>query len=277
MATSAYEMRARQFKAADLDFDIVNFGYQDVERDHRQMKMFKFEHVLQYMLGGRGTYEVGGKTYALRAGDLFYLPKNVLLSYYADPRDPYRYYWLGIDGKAARSLLESAALTEKNPVVRYDDPQIAAYFRNIEAGMENGTATGYLTAKGAACELLGYLLSYNRENRLMQRSAASEYVEQAVLYIKNHFNDNIGVADVAERIGVGRSYLSRIFVEQLAVSPVEFLIDYRIRQAQKMLQFGLSVTETAINCGFNSPAHFSVQFKNRTGQSPLDYKRARRE
>ena len=92
-------------------------------------------------------------------------------------------------------------------------------------------------------------------------------------FVKNNFGEDIGVTDMAAAVGVGRSYLCVLFKKITDVSPVRYLIEYRINQAKKMLASGLGVTETAVNCGFNSPAHFSVQFKNVTGVSPSAFRR----
>ena len=131
--------------------------------------------------------------------------------------------------------------------------------------------TGYLAAKGLAFELFARLLSFHEENVHKLRPPAVEYVEKAIRYVKDNFGDDIGVSDMAAAVGVGRSYLCILFKKLTSVSPVEYLISYRIGQAEKMLASGLSVTETALSCGFNSPAHFCVQFKKRTGRTPSRY------
>ena len=136
--------------------------------------------------------------------------------------------------------------------------------------LEN-TFAGYLSAKGMVYELLARFLFFREDSGKKLQPPAVQYVEQAILFIKENFNDDIGVAEIAAYVGVGRSYLSVLFSRLTSVSPSEYLISYRIGQAEKMLASGLSVTETALSCGFNSPAHFCVQFKKRTGRTPSRY------
>ena len=276
MASTVYVIQNRFFPVADTDFNIINFGFQDADPDHR-MKDVKPEHVIQYVIGGRGFLELNGKVYKVKTGDLFYLPKNVFVHYYADKNNPYRYFWMDIDGTSAKPLLERAGITESNPVICYNDDSIAEILSKIEPFIREDTFTGYLNAKGLAFKLMAKLLSYREENSLKLQSAPVEYVNKAIQFVKNNFNDNIGVTDMAAYVGVGRSYLSVIFTKLVSLSPVEYLIRYRISQAEKMLDTGLSVTETAINCGFNSPAHFSVQFKKYTGKPPSRYNAQKRK
>lgn len=273
MATSFYDIQKKLFPLADTDFQIATFGFQGSEPGHRH-RAIKQEHVLQYVIGGRGFYEVGGKSYSLAAGDMFYLPKNELVYYYADPKDPYRYYWLEIDGASVRQLLERAGFTKDTPVAHIDDQAIEILFRRIWPKILQNTFSGYLAAKGLTYELIARLLSFRQDNVEKLQPPAVQYVEQAIRFIKENFSENIGVADIAAAVGVGRTYLSVLFSRLTSLSPVEYLLSYRIEQAKKMLDFGVPVTETATSCGFNSPAYFSTRFKNSTGLSPSAYRAA---
>ena len=263
----------KYFPVSDINFDIVNFGYQDADPSHRQGPYFKSEHVLQYVLGGRGYYEIHGKRHTVKKEDLFYLPKNVLLAYYADENDPYYYYWIGIDGASAKKLTERTGLTEFSPVKYYGDDEITAFYKEIEKYLNENTFAGHLAATGKAYELMARLLAGNEDNIQKLKSVSVEYADAAIQYIKNHFNEDITVQSIADHIGIGRSYLSVIFSRHTSMPPVEYLVRYRVDQAGKMLKQGLSVTDTAINCGFNSPSHFSVQFKKITGRTPAEFRK----
>ncbi len=262
----------KYFPISDITFDIINFGFQDVDPQHKQGPYFKTEHVLQYVLSGKGFYEICGKKHTVKHGDMFYLPKNVLLSYAADPTDPYTYFWLGMDGASAKTLIERTGLSERTPVIHYGDNAITRYYESIEAHLSQNTFADHLSATGKAYELIAFLLSKNEDNLQKLKSVAVEYADAAIQFIKNRFNEDITVQQIADYVGIGRSYLCVIFTKYTSMSPVEYLIRYRVDQAQKMLSQGFSVTDTALNCGFNSPAHFSVQFKKITGKTPIKFK-----
>ena len=69
MATFSYGIQKQYFPVADTDFRIATFGFQDADPGH-WYRAIKQEHVLQYVVAGRGRFEVNGKTYAVAAGDL---------------------------------------------------------------------------------------------------------------------------------------------------------------------------------------------------------------
>ena len=83
------------------------------------------------MLEGEGFLQIGKALYPVKPGDLFYLPKNILLTYYANPENPYRYYWLGVDGVSAKMLLSKAKLTPQTPVKHYNNDDMVRIFENI--------------------------------------------------------------------------------------------------------------------------------------------------
>ena len=68
-------------------------------------------------------------------------------------------------------------------------------------------------------------------------------------------------------------YLSRIFKKYTGTTFSEYLTNYRIEQAKKLLGEGkLSVKEIAYATGFNSQGYFSKIFKKYAGVSPSDFK-----
>lgn len=270
--TYFYAPMSSNMPLADFNLSLLQFGFQDKDKAHKQGPLTKTEHVLQYISEGKGTLRVGGKTYELNAGDLFYLPKNVMLSYNSESSDPYTYYWIGFDGASAAQIVKRIGLTPENAVRRYNEPAITAAYERIGEALAKNNLASYTEALGEFYKLLGLLLSFNNENIQKLKSVSVDYVDKAIIYIQNNFNADINVTSIAEAIGLGRNYFSVIFHKYTGITPVEYLMRYRIDQAQKMLSQGMPVTETAISCGFNSPANFSVQFKNITGISPVKYK-----
>lgn len=256
----------------DVNVSVVNFGFQSSDKEHICPPQVKTEHVLQYIVGGEGFLELGGKEYPLRAGDLFYLPKNELLSYRAKTENPYRYYWIGIDGVSAEKLLARAGLSKENPVVHYADKALETAYQAIGAALAKNDFAGYVEANGEAYKLLALLLAKGGENERKLKTPSVECVDRAISYIKEHFSEEIGVKDIALAAGLQSNYFSAVFRKHTGNSPVEYLLRYRVFQAERMLAQGLYVTETAFACGFNSLAHFSYQFKKLTGVSPREYR-----
>lgn len=72
--------------------------------------------------------------------------------------------------------------------------------------------------------------------------------------------------------GISKSHLYRVFSQELGISPVQFLIRYRVGEACAMLRgSAMSVGEVAASCGFRDPLYFSRIFRKVKGTPPREY------
>ncbi len=256
----------------DVTLNIVNLGIQEKDSAHKYGPIMRSEYILQYITDGEGFLEMCGKVYELKKGDMFCLPKNVLLKYWANEKNPYTYYWIGIDGLSMKKLLEFIGFSVASPIINYSDDKIVEKYEKIKNALLKNNFAGFIKGLGSVYELLSYLLKKNKQNLQPIESESMKYVNQAIEYIHNNYNDDITVTSIADKVGLCRNYLSVIFKKAMGTSPVEYLLLYRIAKAKIMLKEKASVTETAINCGFNSISNFSVQFKRIVGVSPYSFK-----
>ena len=99
------------------------------------------------------------------------------------------------------------------------------------------------------------------------------YSEYAVRYINNHFSEKIRIRDLAERIGISRSYLVKLMKQETGMSPQEFLIETRMRRAKDLLtRTHDPIRNIASECGYDYALAFSKVFKSRFGMNPSDYR-----
>ena len=256
-------------KESESNLTIVEFGLQAEEYfPHKFGPAVKLSYVLQYVEKGCGTYTLNGNVYRVQAGDLFFLPKNSIVSYAADKENPYRYYWIDFDGLSAKNILHNIGISEENPVISLNNGEVLHRFRSVGDALEGRSYLSYLDALGRLYELLSFLGSLRAEYASAPASSAEQHVQDAISLIKHRYWDNLTVAQIAAEIGINRNYLSAVFKKYTGESPVSYLMKYRIQCARCMLQLGYSVIDTATRCGFNSPANFSMQFKRMVGHTP---------
>ena len=74
--------------------------------------------------------------------------------------------------------------------------------------------------------------------------------------------------DIARLAGVSRAGLERAFKKHFNVSVMRRYRTIRISTARKMLEKGISISETAYLTGFSSPQHFATVFKKETNVAP---------
>ena len=91
-------------------------------------------------------------------------------------------------------------------------------------------------------------------------------------YIDNNFMNPISVEAIAREHNMDRTYLSKLFKKKYGKSLKEYIIYTRLKEARLLLTNGKNVTEAALFCGFNSPAHFSRIYKKYYMDPPVAHK-----
>ncbi len=103
-----------------------------------------------------------------------------------------------------------------------------------------------------------------------------ELVEQAEAFLERNFYRTLTRAEVSRAVGLSEPHLGRLFRSGTGRSLLRRLGEIRIAHAcSLLLESDLPITRIALDVGLNSFSHFSQAFKQATGLSPSDYRRAR--
>ena len=95
-----------------------------------------------------------------------------------------------------------------------------------------------------------------------------------MVYVYQHFDEKITVADIASSAFVSIRECFRIFNSSLGTTPERFVRDYRLRMACQMLTSTAdSVTTIGYNCGFRNNSYFCKIFRENLGISPLAFRK----
>jgi AraC-like DNA-binding protein len=98
-------------------------------------------------------------------------------------------------------------------------------------------------------------------------------IVHAIQYIESHYNLDFDLTELANYVNLSPFHFSRVFKKYTGYSPNEYMINFRINFAKKMLQdTRLSIKDIAISSGFNSCSHFVTTFKKRINLSPKNFR-----
>jgi AraC-like DNA-binding protein len=104
-------------------------------------------------------------------------------------------------------------------------------------------------------------------------SRASQLAE----FIAVHYLEPIQLRDIARAVGLNANYASGLFRATFSMTPLEFLTQYRLAHAQRLLATtDASVLEVAFASGFGSSSRFQAAFGRACGVSPSAYRRQAR-
>lgn len=145
----------------------------------------------------------------------------------------------------------------------------------------NQEARGFLRTDcapkgGADYALTLLLLTLTREfwQSREQRGAVPPVIAQAAEWIRGHYHQPLSASSVAERFGYHVDYLSALFKQCMGMSLSQFIIRTRLDAAKDLLaEYGVSVREAALSCGFSDEKYFMRQFRKKEGMPPGEYRK----
>jgi len=105
-------------------------------------------------------------------------------------------------------------------------------------------------------------------------SSNTRELYQVIVYLRENFQYNISMQEVAEVFGMSYYHFSRFFKKLTGKKFNEYLLELRLNSAQKkLLEENKSVSEVALECGFEYVSYFIQKFKERNGMTPREFQR----
>ena len=108
-------------------------------------------------------------------------------------------------------------------------------------------------------------------------SIDDDLVRSACMYATEHYQEPIGLREVAAACFVSAEHLARCCKRVLGDSMVHYIQHLRINHARELLTHSnQGVLQIAYDSGFQSPKHFHRVFKQQTEMTPAAYRRTYR-
>lgn len=93
-------------------------------------------------------------------------------------------------------------------------------------------------------------------------------------YIDRNLVGDIKIEDLCRVAGMSKSSFYRAFTEEYGITPVQLILEERLKKAKEMLQEGAvqSIKEAAYASGFNDPNYFTRAFRKVEGVTPSAFR-----
>lgn len=210
-------------------------------------------YILHYVVSGNGVFEKEGKIQNVGEGEIFVIRPGEITTYTADLEKPWFYIWIGFDGRLAKMF------DKADDVLSYGEN---TFLDIIKISPESSMAEEMITSK--LFEIISVIFGgANREKC---------YEDIAYNHIKAKYMEKIRIYEIADMIGIDRSYLSRLFRKKYGMSVQDFLVDVRLAKAAEFLRKGTNVSISAKLVGYEDVFNFSKMFKKKYGVSPKEFK-----
>lgn len=100
-------------------------------------------------------------------------------------------------------------------------------------------------------------------------------IEKAKEYIENHWLEKFDLNEAAKAACFSRAHFTKLFKKHTGITPHEYYINYKINKLkEKLLDTNLSITQAFAVCNMEYNGHTAGLFREKTGVSPSDYRKA---
>jgi len=142
---------------------------------------------------------------------------------------------------------------------------------------------GYeLTTKSRLCMMLSKLLNLvTPQTKPKKKSIGITHDEarakEIILYIQQNYSSKITLDELAEHINISKSECCRCFKRSIGITPIEYLMKYRILMAVNLIQNSdprnRFFSDLSSKVGFNNASYFNKLFRQYIGCTPSEYRR----
>lgn len=155
------------------------------------------------------------------------------------------------------------------PVV--DDPELFSAWKTLHAGFAAHSPVGDRQALLLVClrELV---------RRHAAQAAEPRPENPAVSLVRDHLADHadqrVPLDDLARLAGLSRHHFLRTFKAATGLPPHAYQLQQAVDKAKSLLAEGAPISQAALDSGFSDQSHFSRLFRQFTGATPQQYRRA---
>ncbi len=266
-----------------MDLTLYQYGWEQCVPAHSYGPASRNHYLFHYIIKGRGVLystDDQGQThiYNLKPDQGFLISPNQVNTYIADRENPWEYAWVEFDGLRVKEFLETSGLTTQSPIYRSSNRELQGRMKDELLTIIHGKDHSSLYLIGHLYLFLDLMIQSSFNHKEFSTGKLKDfYIREAISFIEQNYSHPITVEDIAVFCNLNRSYLGKIFRDELNKTPQQFLIYYRMNRAAELLKFSeTSVGEIGKLVGYPNQLHFSRAFKNVFGTPPTEWRKENR-
>ncbi len=248
---------------------IKNAKYPLVSHYHENCFEFTF------IVNGYIPFFCDSTDYKAKGGDIFISRPNEIHSTNNIPITMNEIYWfqldisnpnefLNLDFNSAKSLIEKLNQIDTH-LISTDNKEIKQVlikaFNNAIFEPNPILISSYIVI------FLNLLIEFsNKKTYIIQ-----EDIKKSLIFIDNNIYDDIKLEDVAKNCGLSLSQFKQKFKNHLGISPRNYINQKKMSIAKKLLLQNNSITQVALDLGFDNISYFSTIFKKYNSISPSKF------
>ena len=221
-----------------------------------------------YYVRGDTEYVIEGSVYKLKPGTLLFIRPRAFHN--LNPLSPsvYERFVIGFPEAKIPEALRPFAVSAKEIYSIPRGSAIDRFFEDWGAAEKEFSPEELAILLDSAVEKILLHLKYLSEETKPEPIRINSALEQILRYIDDNLSEKLTAETLSARFFVSSSWITHAVKQNLGISLMQYIGKKRILYAESLLQKGVSPTETAKECGYDTYTTFYRQYKKHTGRAP---------
>lgn len=248
---------------------------------------FHEEHEALYLVSGECNIFLNHTIYKLTAGDMVLIPSGYIhKTNYSGKGESTRFAFRfttddvkriidSVGEEVVNQLLDKMVFHVPDQRREYVETLMNNMYYEVKRSDEYSAIFNQLHFQ----ELIMFIIrcmKYEEDYTSKELIVENDLIQDVAQYIYNNYDKNIYLEEVAKKFSISRSYLSKKFKATTGVGFKEYITNVRIQEAcKRLLETEHSITQIALECGFNDSNYFGDAFRHYKGISPNKYRKNR--
>lgn len=221
------------------------------------------------------SIKIDGKIVTPMYGKIFAMSPNILHHELSSDSPP-RYIVIFIDKEFLEGQIHQYPVRQA-AIFRYESydmpqdllPLLKKFMIETDNKMPGSEAVLYGLSLEICHSIIRSIFNFASVN---DRISSRMEIDRAIEYMHTNIDKKITIEELAKAAYMSPSHFSRIFKQEIGKAPIDYLNHIRMERVKKLLLAGdKSITEIALECGFNSTAYLSACFRKEYKVTPSEY------
>jgi AraC-like DNA-binding protein/mannose-6-phosphate isomerase-like protein (cupin superfamily) len=248
------------------------------------------EYEIIYVKKGQGTISLDLEYHNVKAGDLILIVPGQLHSIEQKDNETMEYENIIFGAEIMANKHNDycytnffSSLTKRS--LQYPtifNPSTCSYYKEVARCIDNADEICKTFPHGYQLAIKSYLFqmffviftNLPKDKPPTKKKKSLDKMKLIVKYVENNYADNITIEDMANLCDFSQSHFMKFFKNNMEVSFIEYLNNYRLTMASRLLiSSSSSIIAISMESGFDNLSYFNRLFKKKYDMTPSEFRR----